>query len=209
MVEIDLKSDLSKLSKLICQKYNLGNYLSDEIILVGYEDFNSILTTDNGKYCVKIFNKERIFSDVKTYINRIKLANIVDIKTSKLYKRNNDILCEISLDNVTFRLCVFEYVDGKSFYDLNEIPTEEEIKKIITQMVKIHESKLESDFVYDKWAINNFPKEYEAKGKHLDNKNKDIFDNLYQRFNNVKLWIIDFVISNHLPRICRFRSIIL
>ena len=209
MVEIDLKSDLSKLSKLICQKYNLGNYLSDEIILVGYKDFNSILTTDNGKYCVKIFNKERIFSDVKTYINRIKLANIVDIKTSKLYKRNNDILCEISLDNVTFRLCVFEYVDGKSFYDLNEIPTEEEIKKIITQMVKIHESKLESDFVYDKWAINNFPKEYEAKGKHLDNKNKDIFDNLYQRFNNVKLWIIDFVISNHLPRICRFRSIIL
>ena len=209
MVEIDLKSDLSKLSKLICQKYNLGNYLSDEIILVGYEDFNSILTTDNGKYCVKIFNKERIFSDVKTYINRIKLANIIDIKTSKLYKRNNDILCDISLDNVTFRLCVFEYVDGKSFYDLNEIPTEEEIKKIITQMVKIHESKLESDFVYDKWAINNFPKEYEAKGKHLDNKNKDIFDNLYQRFNNVKLWIIDFVISNHLPRICRFRSIIL
>lgn len=131
MVEIDLKSDLSKLSKLICQKYNLGNYLSDEIILVGYEDFNSILTTDNGKYCVKIFNKERIFSDVKTYINRIKLANIVDIKTSKLYKRNNDILCEISLDNVTFRLCVFEYVDGKSFYDLNEIPTEEEIKKLL------------------------------------------------------------------------------
>ena len=116
---INLKSDLSLLSKMICQKYNLGKYLSDEIILVGYEDFNSILTTDNGKYCVKIFNKERIFSDVKTYINRIKLANIVDIKTSKLYKRNNDILCEISLDNVTFRLCVFEYVDGKSFYDLS------------------------------------------------------------------------------------------
>ena len=40
---INLKSDLSELSKLICQKYNLGNYLSDEIILVGYEDFNFIL----------------------------------------------------------------------------------------------------------------------------------------------------------------------
>lgn len=41
---INLKSDLSLLSKMICQKYNLGKYLSDEIILVGYEDFNFILT---------------------------------------------------------------------------------------------------------------------------------------------------------------------
>ena len=29
---INLKSNLSKLSKIICQKYNLGKYLSDEII---------------------------------------------------------------------------------------------------------------------------------------------------------------------------------
>ena len=223
---INLRSDLSLLSKMICQKYNLGKYLSDEIILVGYEDFNFILTTENGKYCVKIFNKERTSSDVKMYIDRIELANTLDINTPKVYKCNNDILCEISLDNVTFRLCVFEYVDGKSFYDLNEIPTEEEIKNIIYQMVKIHEAKLESDFIYDKWAIINFSKEYEEKGKYLDNKYKDIFDNLYQRFNNVKLdklpssfvhgdiissnvmkdnngrlWIIDFAVSNYLPRI--------
>ena len=128
---IDLKSDLSELSKLICKKYNLGKYISDEVILVGYEDFNFILATENGKYCIKIFNKERTSSDVKMYIDRIELANTLDINTPKVYKCNNDILCEISLDNVTFRLCVFEYVDGKSFYDLNEIPTEEEIKKLL------------------------------------------------------------------------------
>ena len=71
---------------------------------------------------------------------------------------------------IYFRLCVFEYVDGKSFYDLNEIPTEKEIKNIISQMAQIHNAKLESDFIYDKWTITNFIKEYEEKGKYLDSK---------------------------------------
>ena len=56
---INLKTDLSKLAEIICQKYNLGEYIFEEIILVGYEDFNFILTTNKGKYCVKVFNKDR------------------------------------------------------------------------------------------------------------------------------------------------------
>ena len=33
---INLKNDLSQLAKIICQKYNLGKFLSEDIILVGY-----------------------------------------------------------------------------------------------------------------------------------------------------------------------------
>lgn len=134
---INLKSDLSDLSdlsKLICEKYYLGQYISEEIILVGYEDFNFILTTDTGKFCVKVFNKERTYEDVKKYIDRIELANSININTPKVYNCDNDILCEIVLNNTKFRLCIFKYIDGKSFYDLNEIPTEIEIKNIIEQM---------------------------------------------------------------------------
>lgn len=223
---INLKTDLSKLSEIICQKYDLGKYLSEEIILVGYEDFNFILITDKGKFCIKVFNKERTFEDVKKYIDRIRLANTLEINTPKVYKHNKDILCEIELDGVNFRLCVFEYVNGKSFYDLNEIPNEKEIKNIIYQMAHIHNAKLESKFIYDKWTITNFVKEYEEKGKYLDSKYNEIFlsllkrlkdvklDNLPTSFvhgdiissnvmkdNNGKLWIIDFAVSNYLPRI--------
>lgn len=42
---INLKSELSDLSKIICEKYNFGCYISEELILVGYEDFNFILST--------------------------------------------------------------------------------------------------------------------------------------------------------------------
>lgn len=91
---INLKSDLSDLSKVICEKYNLGQYISEEIILVGYEDFNFILTTDIGKFCVKVFNKERTSEDAKKYIDRIELANSININTPKVYNYDNSILCE-------------------------------------------------------------------------------------------------------------------
>ena len=92
---INLKTDLSKLAEIICKKYNLGEYISEEIILVGYEDFNFILTTNKGKYCVKVFNKDRTFEDVNMYIDRIKLANKLKVNTPKVYECNRDILCEI------------------------------------------------------------------------------------------------------------------
>ena len=223
---INLKSDLSDLSKVICKKYNLGQYISEEIILVGYEDFNFILTTDTGKFCVKVFNKERTSEDVQKYIDRIELANSLNINTPKVHNFNNGILCEIALNNVKFRLCVFQYIDGKSFYDLNEIPTETEIKNIIEQMAHIHNAKLESDFIYDKWTITNFVKEYEEKEKYLNNKYNEVFKSLAHKIADVKfeelptsfvhgdiissnvmkdsrhkLWIIDFAVSNYLPRI--------
>ena len=223
---INLKSELSDLSKMICEKYNLGQYISEEIILVGYEDFNFILATDTDKFCVKVFNKERTYEDVKKYIDRIELANSLNINTPKVYNCDNSTLCEIVLNDTKFRLCVFQYINGKSFYDLNEIPTEAEIKNIIEQMAHIHNAKLKSDFIYDKWTITNFVKEYEEKGKYLDNKYNEIFKSLINKIssinfeelptsfvhgdiissnvmkdNNNKLWIIDFAVSNYLPRI--------
>lgn len=223
---ISLKSDLSKLSQKICEEYKLGQYITEEIILVGYEDFNFILSTSIGKFCVKIFNKDRTYEDVKKYIDRIELANSLNINTPKVYNCDNSTLCEIVLNDTKFRLCVFQYIDGKSFYDLNEIPTEAEIKNIIEQMAHIHNAKLESDFIYDKWTITNFVKEYEEKGKYLDNKYNEIFESLVHKIasvnfeelptsfvhgdiissnvmkdNHNKLWIIDFAVSNYSPRI--------
>ena len=223
---INLKSELSDLSKIICEKYQFGQYISEKLILVGYEDFNFILSTSIGKFCVKIFNKDRTCEDVKKYIDRIELANLLNINTPKVYNCDNSTLCEIVLNDTKFRLCVFQYIDGKSFYDLNEIPTQAEIKNIIEQMSRIHNAKLESDFIYDKWTITNFAKEYAEKGKYLDNKYNKIFESLVHKIVSVKfeelptsfvhgdiissnvmkdtsnkLWIIDFAVSNYLPRI--------
>ena len=223
---INLNTNLENISKEICKKYNLDDYISDELILVGYEDFNYILNTTKGKYCVKIFNKKRTNKDVNNYIDRIELASTLNINTPKVYRIKNNCLQIIDINNNQYRLCVFEYVNGKSFYDLNEIPTEKEIKEIIKQMVYIHNAKLDSEYIYDKWTITNSIKEYKDKKNYLDKKYIDIFNKLTNRLEKVdfnklvysfvhgdiissnvmkdknnKLWIIDFAVSNYLPRI--------
>lgn len=223
---INLNTDISVISKQICEKYKFGNYISDTIITVGYEDFNYILETTKGKYCVKIFNKERTDSDCKKYVDRIELASNIEINTPKLYKFNGKSQCDIEIDNIKYRLCVFEYIDGESFYDLGIIPSENEIKELIRQMAIIHKATLNSDFIYDKWAIINFEKEFNEKKQCLNNEDKIKLEYLLKRFLKIdmrmlpnafvhgdiistnvmkdsknKLWIIDFAVSNYLPRI--------
>ena len=223
---INLNTDLNIISKQVCKDYGLGEYISDTIITVGYEDFNYILETTKGKYCIKIFNKERTDEDCKNYIDRIELASKTDINTPRLYKANNESECIVEVDGIKYRLCVFEYINGSSFFDLGIIPNEDEIKEIIRQMAIIHKQQLNSEFIYDKWAIVNFIEEFEDKKtylneddhkklsdvlnkfKNIDMKNLphafthgDIISTNVMKDNNGKLWIIDFAVSNYLPRI--------
>ena len=58
---IGLNTDLKNISEQICNKYNLGNFVSNELITIGYEDYNYYLTTSKGKYCVKIFIMKKIY----------------------------------------------------------------------------------------------------------------------------------------------------
>ena len=223
---INLNTDLNTISKEICNDYDLGEYISDTIITVGYEDFNYILETTKGKYCVKIFHKERTDEDCKNYIDRIVLASEMDINTPKLYKTNKESECIIEMNGIKYRLCVVEYINGNSFFDLGIIPNENEIKEIIRQMAIIHKQQLNSEFIYDKWAIVNFIEEFEDKKQYLNERDYKKLSELLMQFRNInmkrlphtfthgdiistnvmkdnngKLWIIDFAVSNYLPRI--------
>lgn len=50
---ISLNTELNNISREICNQYNLGQYISDTIIEVGYEDFNYILETNTRKVLCK------------------------------------------------------------------------------------------------------------------------------------------------------------
>lgn len=50
---INLNTELDNISKQICNQYNLGEYTSDTVIEVGYEDFNYILETNTRKVLCK------------------------------------------------------------------------------------------------------------------------------------------------------------
>lgn len=90
----------------------------------------------------------------------------------------------------------------------------------------INNLDIKPEFIYDAWAIINFEEEYKQKRKYLSGEYKEKFDILLEELknidfdklpkafvhgdiintnvmkdNNSKIWIIDFAVSNYLPRI--------
>jgi len=223
---INFHGDLKDVSMLICKDYNLGEFKSNEIILIGYEDFNFILETSKGKYFVKTFANFRKMDDCKRYIDIMEKAMEAKIATPKLIKSKKGYLYITEINNTKLRLCVMEFIDGKNLFESREKLNDMEIKFISNQAALINSLKIKPNFIYDRWAIVNFLKEFEEKGKSLSNDDLKILKPLINEFKQLnieklphcfvhgdiiapnvikdkygKLWIIDFSVSNYYPRV--------
>jgi len=223
---IGLNTDLKNISEQICSQYNLGGFISNELITIEYEDYNYYLTTTKGKYCVKIFNNIRTRQDIVNYLERIRVVANSQINAPKPLKINNDIVLELDYKKNHYDICVFEYIDGKNYFELNQKASKEIIKELAKQTAMINQLDIKPDFIYDSWAIINFEEEYKNKREYLSDKYKEEFDQLLTKFKCIdldklpkgfvhgdiistnvmldstnKVWIIDFAVSNYLPRI--------
>ena len=223
---IGLNTDLKNISEQICSQYNLGGFISNELITIGYENYNYYLTTTKGKYCVKIFNNIRTRQDIVNYLERIRVVANSQINAPKPLKINNDIVLELDYKKNHYDICVFEYIDGKNYFELNQKASKEIIKELAKQTAMINQLDIKPDFIYDSWAIINFEEEYKNKREYLSDKYKEEFDQLLTKFKCIdldklpkgfvhgdiistnvmldstnKVWIIDFAVSNYLPRI--------
>jgi len=223
---IKFKGDIRPLLEKVSQDYRLGKYTSHAIIPVGYEDFNLILETHAGKFFIKIFNAYRTKSDCERYINIIKKVIEHKVNHPHLLKSGNRFLHETQINRQPIRLCVMEYIDGKSLYDLKTKLSARQQKFLIKEIALINQIKFKPKTVYDSWAISNFVKEYKKKREYLYKKTQKTLDVLAEKFlklsikslphclvhgdiikTNVledrygKLFIIDFSVTNYYPRI--------
>ena len=223
---IKLNTDLKNISNQICNYYDLGDFVSNEVITIGYEDYNYYLTTSKGKYCVKIFSKIRTAEDIKNYLIRIRAVANSDVSSPKPLLVNGDICLSLDYENNHYDICVFECIDGKNYFELQENPSSDVIKELARQMAMINNLDIQPGFIYDTWAIVNFEKEYSQKREYLSDKYKEEFDNLLIKWKNIdfdrlpkgfvhgdiistnimkdkdsKIWILDFAVSNYIPRI--------
>jgi len=223
---IELNTDLENISKEICKNYDLGDFISNELITIGYEDYNFYLTTAKGKYCVKIFSKSRTGSEIENYLERIRVVANSKVNAPKPLLVNGDIHLSLNYQQNTYKICVFEFINGKNFFQLGTISNEAIIRELAKQTAMINKLDIEPEFIYDSWAIINFIEEYNKKRDYLSIEYRDEFDKLSEEFRSVnfeqlpkafvhgdiistnvmidknnKIWIIDFAVSNYLPRI--------
>lgn len=223
---IGLNTELENISREVCKNYNLGNFISNELITIGYEDYNYYLTTSKGKFCVKIFSKERSTEDVNNYLERIRIVANSNVSAPKPLLVNDNIMLSLDYRDNHYDICVFEYINGKNYFQLQENPDNEVIKELAKQTAMINNLDINPNFIYDSWAIINFAEEYNKKREFLSSEYQEQFDKLVEEFksidfeqlpkafvhgdiistnvmldDNKKIWIIDFAVSNYLPRI--------
>lgn len=223
---INLNIKLDELAKNVCENYNLGKFKSCKIIKIGYEDFNFVLATDSGKFVVKVFNKDRSDYECQNLAKRASLPYEKGFSCPKIYKYGHNLIYKTAINGVKYRLLVMEYINGKDYYSLQRSPTDLELEQIAHEMAKLNKIKFNPPFIYDRWAIINYAKEYEENIHIIQGKDKKFLDKALMLFNSVdfsklqygfvhgdiiktnvlrdkngKLYFIDFSVSNYLPRI--------
>lgn len=223
---INLTQPLEVLSIEVCKKYNLGEFKTNELIEIGYEDFNYILTTTEGKFVVKVFSNERTTTDAQNLANRASIAYINGVTCPKIYTSHDKNLTIFNIEDIEFRVLVMEYINGKDYFSLNKIPTEKELSIIATELAKLNSIEYKPPFIYDKWAIVNYIEEYNKYARLVDKEDKPLIDKALDAFKSCdfsklkygfvhgdvietnvikdnlgKVYFIDFSVSNYLPRI--------
>jgi len=133
---INLRFPLKEISKIVIKQYNLGSFISNRVIFVGYEDFNYILKTSKGKFVVKIFSLLRSDKDCQVLVHKAFVPYKNEFSTPKIYEIKGNTLFNFSIHNQAFRLCVMDYIDGKDFYRLGVELNENELKFIAKQVAK-------------------------------------------------------------------------
>ncbi len=223
---ISYKGDLSKLLGEVVKVYDFGKYLSHSVIGIGYEDLNVVLETSSGKYLVKFLADFRSKEDCLRYAEIMQAVLAAKIAHPKLYKSKQGFYTEITLDEVLVRLLVFDFIEGKTFYELKQKPSDHERDFLVREAAKINQIKISPSFVYDSWAIVNFEKEFNSIKNKIDNKDLaliqpvmeefsqlsledlphcfvhgDIIDTNVIKANSGELFVLDFSVSNVYPRI--------
>lgn len=218
----NFEGDKTELFGKVAQDYGLGTVQKNSFVEIGYEDDNNILDTSSDTYFVKIFGAYRSVAECERYIEVLDKAIFAGVKTPKIIKTDGKSLHSIGNTN----LAVFEYIDGKSFYEMDREPSMEEVSQIILQAAKINQVDCKPTFVYDDWAIVNILEQYEIVEKYLSATERVKIEQLVERYKELDLkslphclvhgdiistnviksvqgeiYIIDFACANYVPRI--------
>ncbi len=223
---INYQGEIDDISSVICKDFHIGDFVSNKLVLIGYEDFNFILETTKSRYFVKIFSNFRTDDDCHRYVKVMLKVVEGGVSFPKLFKSEQDYLYTKTVNTTKLRICVMEYIDGESYYSLKQKPNIDEIKVLAHQATLINSIKIKPKFIYDEWAVSNFLNEFQKKGKHLSQQDLKIIKPLVRKFKDIdigklphcfvhgdiivtnvmknkkgKIWIIDFAVSNYYPRI--------
>lgn len=209
-----------------CESFGLGKLINFSKIPYGYQVVNLKISTDTGKFFVKIFPNYS-YNQTKHYVDL--MLKVIDSKISypKLLESTEGYILKANIEKKKFNICVQEHIDGKSFFEMKTDPDLSEVKTIAYQAALINSiNYIPKYHQTDTWATRNFIEQYKEKSMVLNLHEKKLIEPILGQFKKINLnslpksfthgdightnvmkdingktWIIDFGVAAYQPRI--------
>ncbi len=220
---INYSGDIEILLTDVCIVFQIGKFIIFTVIETGYEDCNIKLETSTGLYLVKIFSKQRTTDDVKRYVQIMEKVLAAGVHHPKLEKTNKQ---HFLFERDAIQLIVMQFIQGRSFLEMERTPDTAERQAILEQAARIHSIEYHPPFFFDSWAIPNIQQMFKKVGTYIQAADLPLVKQAIAEHNKIpvrelpqcfvhgdftkanilkgddgKIYILDFSVANWYPRI--------
>jgi len=206
----------------ICAAYDIGKLQHFAPIEVGYEDCNVKITTDKGNFLAKIFAKFRTVEEITRIVEIMQKIIAAGIHHPKIYKT---IKGDFAYKKDNISMVLMEFINGKTFYEMNRIPDEAEFREITEQAAKINAIAYKPSYLFDGWAVQNAPNLFEVVKDFMKPNDRTRVAKIIEDFKQIpmdklphafvhgdfiptnlikgpdQIYILDFSVANWYPRL--------
>ena len=215
--------DLEPVIDRLCAAYDVGTPIGSSVVEVGYEDCNVILETDQDKYLAKMFAKTRTTEDIARYATTMKKVVEAGINHPELLTTTSG---EVTYTDSGITLVLMRFVDGKTFFELDQAPDADERKAVLEQAALVNGLDYKPTYLFDSWAIPNIRAMFDKVRQFVEPDDLKLVEQAMARYEAIpvddlphcfvhgdftktnvlkgddgKIYILDFSVANWYPRI--------
>lgn len=227
---INMQGSLEPTIRGLCREFGVGELTSFTIVEVGYEDCNVIVESRNGKFLTKIFSKLRTDADIERYVHIMSEVLKAGVNHPQLYKTKTGGYLH-SQDGVS--LVLMDFIEGKTFLELNTIPDSQERRAILEQATMINRISYQPPYLFDSWAIPNIRVMYGKVKQYIGAEDMRLVEKVIDEYltlpveslphcfvhgdltkanvlsgDDGRIYVLDFSVANWYPRIQELAIII-
>lgn len=218
--------DLQPVVERLSAAYSVGSPKDFSVIGIGYEDCNVIVETQNGKFVAKIFQKDRKPEDILRYTTIMEKAIEAGVNHPPLLETRSGKTIYKDDQTTGLNLVLMKFIEGKTFFDIDRTPTDEERNAVLEEAVKINAIDHHPAYIIDSWAIPNIRAMYDRVKKFIKPEDLRPVEQVMAQYQEVpvaklphcfvhgdftktnvikgddgRVYILDFSVANWYPRI--------
>ncbi len=215
--------ELEPLIKRIANSYDIGTPTNHSVIEVGYEDCNVIIETDQNRYLAKMFAKTRKPEEIARYTDIMKKVVAAGVNHPELITTTSG---KITHTESGVSLVLMRFIDGKTFFELDRAPDDNERRAILEQAAKINAIDYEPPYLFDSWAIPNIGTMFELVKQYIEPVDLVLVEQVMAQYSTIpvkelphafvhgdftktnilkanggRIYVLDFSVANRYPRI--------